>query len=564
MKPIKFKSRVKVFVITAFVIISSVVFYAYKSNNFEITKNLDIYYTLFRELNLYYVDEIDSGDMIKTSIDEMLKSLDPYTVYIPESKMEDYKFMTTGQYGGIGALIRNTGEYVIITDPYKGFPADKAGLKAGDKIVSIDGVKVKGKNSSDVSELLKGQPNTKIVLQINRPGVKKELEKEITREKITIKNVPYFGMVNDNVGYIRLSNFTSDAGKEVKQALIELKEKNNANSVILDLRGNPGGLLQEAVLISNIFVEKGQEIVTTKGKVKQWFRTYKATQQSTDTVIPLVVLVNQGSASASEIVSGVMQDLDRGVVIGTRTFGKGLVQTTRPLSYNSKLKVTTAKYYIPSGRCIQALDYQHRNEDGSVGNIPDSLITKYSTKNDRPVYDGGGITPDIKITPNRLSHISISLLTKSLIFDFATEYVLNHDTVKLPKEFEISDQAYEDFKSFLTDKEFDYTTKSESTFKELESIVKQEKYYDDVKDQFAVLKEKLAHDKQKDLFSFKNEITELLSEEIVGRHFYMEGRIEHTINHDDAVKKAVEVLNDSTLYISILEGTYIEETDISN
>ena len=555
MKKAMKKKNLRIVALAIIIGIISTVFVAFNDSNFEIAKNLDIYYTLFRELNLYYVDETDPGELIKTSIDEMLENLDPYTVYIPESKMEDYNFMTTGQYGGIGALIRKSGNYVVITDPYEGYPADKAGLKAGDMIIEIDGVALKEKDSSDVSELLKGQPNTEVKLKIRRPGEKKDIEKTIMREKIKIDNVPYYGMIDDKTGYIRLSNFTDKASKEVKDALVDLKNNNHAESIILDLRGNPGGLLIESVNISNLFIEKGQEIVSTKGKVKQWDKTYNAMFEPVDTEIPIVVLVNRGSASASEIVSGSMQDLDRAVIIGTRTFGKGLVQTTRPLSYNSKLKVTTAKYYIPSGRCIQALDYSNRNEDGSVGTIPDSLISEFKTKNNRTVFDGGGIVPDIVTEQQRLSKISISLLMKNLIFDYATQFVLENKSISAISEFVVTDEEYNKFIAFLADKDFDYTTKSEGSLNELIEEAKEEKYFSLVEEEFNILKEKLAHDKDKDLITFKDEIKELLAEEIIGRYYYTTGKLKYSLQFDPDVKKAVEILNSPETYASILNGT---------
>jgi len=367
------------------------------NKNFEIAKNLDIYFSLFRELNTFYVDEVDPGKLVKESIDDMLSSLDPYTNYIPESDIEDFRFMTTGEYGGIGALISKHGEEIIISEPYEGFPACKSGLMAGDVILEVAGKSTEKMTTEDVSNLLKGSAGQTVNLKIKRYGQKKPLNIDIVREKIVIEPISYYGMLNDEVGYIHLSNFTKDCSEKVKKAMLDLKEAKGAKNIILDLRGNPGGLLIESVNLCNLFLNKDCEVVSTKGKVSQWDKVYKTTGNPVDTEIPLVVLVNRGSASASEIVSGTMQDLDRAVVIGTRTFGKGLVQTTRDLSYNTKLKVTTAKYYIPSGRCIQALDYSHRNEDGSVGHVPDSLISEFSTKNGRKVYDGGGVVPDIKI-----------------------------------------------------------------------------------------------------------------------------------------------------------------------
>lgn len=528
-------------------------FVAFDEENFQIAKNLDIYHTLFRELNLYYVDETDPGDLVKKSIDEMLKSLDPYTVYIPESKMEDYRFMTTGQYGGIGALIRTSGDYVIISEPYEGFPAFKAGLKAGDKIVEIDGKSVKGKNSQDISELLKGEPNTEIALGIDRISSDKIIDVKVVREKIKINSVPYYGMIDNEIGYIRLSSFTDKCSKEVKSAYQELKKNNELKGLIFDLRGNPGGLLMEAVAISNFFVPKDTEVVSTKGKVKQWNRAYKATNDPLDTEIPISVLVNSGSASASEIVSGVIQDLDRGVVMGTRTFGKGLVQTTRDLSYNSKLKLTTAKYYIPSGRCIQALDYTNRNDDGSVGRVPDSLVTEFKTKGGRSVYDGGGVTPDIKVEPQTLSKISVSLYSKNLVFDYATEFQFKYDSIDSADVFDITDDSYNDFKEFLKDKEFDYTLESEKMLKKLEKAIEKDKYTDRLSDELEVLRTKLAHDKDKDLELFKDEIKDLLREEIVSRYHYQKGRARAMIINDPLVDSATVVLKNQARYTSILE-----------
>ena len=547
--------KARLIIITASIAVSSLFFYSFKDDSFEIVKNLDIYYTLFKELNLHYVDEIKPGDLVKKSIDEMLQSLDPYTSYITESEIEDYRFMTTGQYGGIGALIRGATEYVVITDPYEGYPANKAGLKAGDMILEIDGKTTKGKNSSDISELLKGQPNTPVKLLIKRPFPDEQFEKTLQREEIKIKNVNYSGMIDDQVAYIRLMNFTEQAGKEVKDALQELKEKKNAKYLILDLRGNPGGLLMEAVNIVNLFVDQGQDIVSTKGKVKQWDKTYKATSSPIDKEIPIVVLVNSGSASASEIVSGAIQDIDRGVVIGQRTFGKGLVQTTRDLTYNAKLKVTTAKYYIPSGRCIQALDYSHRNIDGSVGKVPDSLITEFKTKKGRKVYDGGGVNPDITIEPERLSKISESLFIKNYIFDYATKFANEKKQIVAAKEFHLSDAEYDDFIKFLSGKNFDYETKSEETLKQLKEIAKNEKYLDIAQSEFDALQKKLAHDKEKDLRSFKEEIKELIEDEIIGRYYFQSGRVEASLAKDEAVKKAVEVLKDPKKYSAILDGS---------
>jgi carboxyl-terminal processing protease len=393
-----------------------------------------------------------------------------------------------------------------------------------------------------------------VKLEIKRYGEEATIEKTLVREIITIKNIPYYGIVDDNIGYIRLSNFTNNAGKEAKEALNELK-KQNVKSIILDLRGNPGGLLIESVNVANLFVNQGQEIVSTHGKVKQWDNVYKTTQPAVDTAIPLVILVNRGSASASEIVAGSLQDLDRAVIVGEKTFGKGLVQTTRPLSYNTQLKVTTAKYYIPSGRCIQAVDYTHRNEDGSVGYIPDSLINEFTTKNGRKVYDGGGITPDLKVDSETPGNITISLFIKNLIFDYATIFVAEKGPIDNIGEYEFTDNDYQKFLNFLEDKDIDYTTQSCKTLDELINTAKKEKYYTGAEEEFEALKQKLAHDKNKDLQTFKDEIIQLLMEEIASRYDYQEGRIKVSLKNDIQFEKAISILKNKEQYLSIFKDT---------
>jgi carboxyl-terminal processing protease len=565
MKFSKLRKKLNVLIVAVSLAIASIGLFAFGDDNinFEISKNLDIYYSLIRELNLYYVDEVDAGKIVKTSIDKMLESLDPYTNYIPESDMEDYRFMTTGQYGGIGALIRKSDKYVVIAEPYENWPAHTDGLKAGDIILEIDGKSTEGKSTEDVSKVLKGQPNTKVKLLIKRPGLEENFEKEITRKEIKIENVPYYGMLDNEIGYICLSQFTSEASSEVKAAFLELREKHNVKKIILDLRGNPGGLLIESVHICNLFMPKGQEVVSTKGKVSQWDKVYQTMFEPIDTEIPVVVVVNRGSASASEIVSGAFQDVDRGVIVGERTFGKGLVQTTRALSYNSQLKVTTAKYYIPSHRCIQALDYSHRNEDGSVGKIPDSLITEFKTKNGRKVYDGGGVLPDIVTDPEIVSNITLSLVLKNHLFDYATQFCLRNEKISSPKEFKISDEEYSKFLEFLKDKDFDYSTRSEDNLKDLIKTAKREKYYSLAENEFNELKVKLAHDKNKDLETFKDEIKKLLAEEIISRYYFQKGRIEAVLTYDKDIMKAIEVLKDTAMYSSILNGTYVPEKKVT-
>lgn len=526
-----------------------------ESSYFEVSKNLDIFATLFRELNIYYVDDANPGELMKTGIDAMLESLDPYTNFIPESKMEDYKIMTTGQYGGIGALIQTQKDKVVISEPYKGFGADNAGLRAGDKIIKINGNNAVGKNSSEIREFLLGQPGTTLEMVIERPGTTELIKKTVTRSEVKIKDVPYAGIVGDDIGYLRLTGFTSSASAEVKVAINQLKEK-GAKSLILDLRGNGGGLLRESVNIVNFFVEQGTPVVSTKGKIKDWDKEYKALSTPLDTEIPLAILINGGSASASEIVSGSLQDNDRAVILGSLSFGKGLVQNVRPLSYNSKLKVTVAKYYTPSGRCIQKLDYSHKNKNGKANKVPDSLITEFKTANsNRSVFDGQGIAPDIEVKRNLLSNISTSLLLKSLFFGYATEFRLKHDTIASAKDFSLSDDQYENFVNYLADKDYEYTTESEDLLVALEKAAKDDKYFDDVKAEYEALKNKLNHNKKGDLYKFKDEIKFILENDIVTRYHYQLGQIEASLQHDPVLDEAIKTLKDTVLYNSILAGT---------
>ena len=543
-----------ILIILAAILFCSGAFYGFNRDekNFEISKNLNIYHTLFRELSIYYVDEIDSGDLIKKSMDAMLSSLDPYTTYIPESEMEDFKLMTTGEYAGIGSLISKHGDNIIIAEPYKDLPADKAGLKAGDVFVEINGIKIKKKTTSDVSNLLKGQANKPLKIKVRRPGVNKIIEKEVVRAEIQLKSVPYHGMLEGSIGYINLSQFTNKAAGEVRNALRELKDK-NAKSIILDLRGNPGGLLDQAVDIVNLFVEKGEDIVSTKGKVSQWDKTYKAEKVPMDTQIPIAVLVNRGSASASEIVSGAIQDLDRGIVVGQRTFGKGLVQTTRNLSYNSKLKVTTAKYYIPSGRCIQALDYSHRNDDGSVGKVPDTLISEFKTKNGRKVLDGGGVLPDVKVESELFSSLSVGLIRKYKVFDYATLFANKHAEIADANSFELSDKDYEDFKQFLKTEKFEYKSESTEILEALKKAAKEEKYFSIAKEEFDNITSKLTPNLDRDFKMFEKEIKTLLTHEIVKRYHYQIGGIQYAMRDDKVLKEAMSTLKDLKKYQEILK-----------
>ena len=522
-------------------------------NYFEISKNLDLFASVFKEVNTFYVDEVDAGKMTKKAIDEMLNTLDPYTNYISEAEAEDFRFQMTGQYGGIGAQISTHDGFTVITDPYEGFPAQKEGLMAGDLILEIEGKSTQGKNTQDISKLLKGQAGTKVALLIKRD--EKELSKTLTREEIKFNNVPYFGMINNETGYINLTGFTENAGKEVKDALLELKKNNALKNVILDVRGNPGGLLHEAVNIVNVFVPQAQEIVSTKGKVKEWNKIYRTLNPVIDAKIPLIVLANHSSASASEIVSGSIQDLDRGVVIGQRTFGKGLVQSTRALNYNAQVKITTAKYYTPSGRCIQALDYSHKKEDGSVGAVADSLRKSFVTKNGRKVFDGGGVDPDIKVEQQVLSKISISLITNQLIFDFATQYRYQHDKIIGAKEFKLSDAEFESFKKFISNKSYEYKTASEIALEELKKKAEDEKYFDAIKEHYENLKNKLKHDKLADTDKNKSEIMSILEEEIIRRYYYQKGRTEAGFDNDSDIQEAIKLFADTNKFESLLNGS---------
>ncbi|MDX9883553.1 MAG: S41 family peptidase [Prolixibacteraceae bacterium] len=555
-----FRKKTGIFMAVALVLAVSFLSLSRDEKNFQIAKNLDIYYTLFRELNLFYVDEVEPAELVKTSINKMLESLDPYTTYIPEEEIEDFRFQTTGEYAGIGALIGQRGTKILITEPYEGFPAQKAGVKAGDIILEVSGKSTEGLTSSDVSNLLKGPAKKPLALKVERPGMKKPMTFDLVREKIQIDPVPYYGMLDNETGYIRLSNFTMDCSENVRKALLELKEKKHIKSLVLDLRSNPGGLLIEAVKITNFFVPKGAEIVSTKGKIKQGDQTYYATEVPIDTLMPLAVLVNSGSASASEILAGAIQDLDRGMVVGARTFGKGLVQTTRDLSYNAKLKVTTSKYYIPSGRCIQALDYTHRNEDGSVGQIPDSLVSQYATKNGRLVYDGGGIVPDVKIESEYLSTLAYKLASDFVIFDYATQFVIENEEIAPPEEFRISDEMYSGFVDFVEKQGFNYQSRTEEQLEELLETAKRERYYDANKSKFDLLAEELKHDVSKDLYTFSEDIKELLTDEIVSRYYHQKGAIKAAIKDDKGIERAVGLLKNNTEYAAIFtKGKVIKD-----
>jgi carboxyl-terminal processing protease len=521
---------------------------------FEIARNLDIFATLIREVNAYYVDDVNPNRLVKSGIDAMLNTLDPYTNYIPEDEIENYRTMTTGLYGGIGAVVGRRKDRNIILMPYAGFPAEKAGLRIGDEIMEIDGFDVRKKNTTEVSKLLKGQAGTKLKLKVLKLGKTEPEVLEFQRERIKIDNVPYQGMVSDNIGYIQLSEFTADASREIKKGIEELKAK-GASSLILDLRDNPGGLLNEAINISNLFIPKDKLVVQTKGKVAEWVKEYRALNPSFDTEIPLVVLISGKSASASEIVSGVVQDYDRGVLIGQKSFGKGLVQTTRPLTYNSQLKVTTAKYYIPSGRCIQAIDYSNRGTDGNARKVADSLRMAFKTSIGRTVYDGGGVSPDVEVKREAHSPITNSLISKDLFFDYASVYFLSHPGGIAPaKDFQLSDAEYQSFVEWLKDKDYDYTTKVEISIKELAGVAQKEKYYEEIKEQLEALRNRMAHNKENDLQKFKAEIREVLEHEIISRYYFEKGVKEASFDDDPEIQEAIRVLKDPGRYQKILSG----------
>ncbi len=520
-------------------------------NYFEITKNIRTMSAVYNVINTYYVDEPQPGKMMKTGIDAMLKSLDPYTVYIPESQIEDYRYMTTGQYGGIGSLIQKQGEYIVISEPYEGFPAQKGGLKAGDILLEVDGVSVKDKETSDMSKILKGGAGTELKIKYKRAEEIKEIT--IKREEIKIAEVPYFGMIDDEVGYVKLTSFTNTASKNIGKALRTLKDSLGMKKVILDLRGNGGGLLHEAVNIVNFWVPKGELVVETKGRLETMNRSYKTQNNPFDETMPVAVLINDRSASASEIVSGSIQDLDRGIVIGERSFGKGLVQQTKDINFGSKVKVTIAKYYTPSGRCIQKLDYSHRDQKGKVHEVSDSLIHLFKTKNGRTVKDGRGIDPDVEIEAELYSKLTAVLVTKNHIFEYATQYERTHPSIATSKEFKLTAEEYDDFVSFIKNqKDISYTTDSQELLEQLKDVAEDEKYLTESETEFEQLLKKLTPNLETDLARYQDEIKELLENEIISRYYFQKGRVEASLKHDKYIEEALEVLNNEAKYKQIL------------
>lgn len=521
-----------------------------QSKGFEEIKSLELMDMIFQQLETNYVDEIKPGEMSKTAIDAMLKELDPYTVYYHESNMEDYRMMTTGQYGGIGALIRKIGEFTYIAEPYEGKPAQMAGAKAGDKIISIEGKPMKGKQSDEVSESLRGPKGSTIELKVERNGVEQTIK--ITRDEIKLQDVPYFGIVSNKTGYIRLTAFTQTSSSEVMTAYQKLKEQ-GITSLILDLRGNGGGLLIEAVKIVNMFVKKGQTVVTTKGRIAEENRTYKTLTDPVDTEIPLAVLIDGGSASASEIVAGSLQDLDRAVIIGSTSFGKGLVQRTFDLKYGSKIKLTIAKYYTPSGRCVQRLEYYDNENGGKPHIVADSLLKTFTTANGRKVIDGRGIEPDVVVEDRKLSRLLLMLVTNNVIFNYANEYQKTHPTIGEARTFMLTDEEYKAFEAFALKTEFTYETASEEQLLKMKKVAEDEGYFEDIKSDYEKLLSKVTPSKERDLDKFEPEINELLSNEIVSRYYYQRGRVEQAFANDKDLQKAIELLSNTSQLNTILK-----------
>ncbi|MBR1517337.1 MAG: S41 family peptidase [Bacteroidales bacterium] len=541
----------KKYPVILFALLISLGLNAQTDKGFEISKNLEVFAEVYKKLHQFYVDDVDPGKTMRVAIDAMLASMDPYTNYYPESEMEDVKLQLMGKYGGIGALIHQQDKWVYVAEPYQGLPADRAGLRAGDRIVKVGDESAEGKSTADVSAALRGQAGTSISLLLERDGT--TFEKTIVREELQLKAVPYYGYVGDDYGYVKLNEFTRGSAGDVRAAVSELmNDRKSLRGIILDLRGNGGGLMNEAVDIVNIFMPKKQLVVETKGKVSSKNIKSYTSHDPLTTDLPVAVLIDGYSASASEIVSGSLQDFDRAVIIGERSFGKGLVQNILPLSYNTQMKITVSKYYIPSGRCIQALDYAHRDTNGRATQVPDSLKTAFHTRNGRVVYDGFGIEPDVAMEPEYLSGIAASLYGKFHIFNYATLFVKQHDTIPAPAEFEITDAIFADFVHYLSDKDYAYSTITERMLQELRKVAKEENYLDGIASQLDAMEEGFRKDKEKDIYRYRDEISEMLKAEILTRYYYEKGRIEGSLATDPDVKKAIEVLADKKAYDKLL------------
>lgn len=518
---------------------------------FEIAKNLDIFATLFKEVNALYVDDVNPNHLVKTGIDAMLESLDPYTNYIPEDQVEDFRTMNTGQYGGIGAITRELGDRTVVTMIMEGFAAQKGGLKIGDEILKINQVELSNITRREAGNLMRGQVGEAVSLTVKRIGQNNPIKLEFKREQIKMNNVPFSGMLENNIAYIKLTEFTPDAGKNVRAAFTKLKEK-NPKGVVLDLRDNPGGLLMEAVNVCNVFLPKGKKVVSTKGKITDQNATYSTLNNPADLEIPVVVLINRGSASASEIVAGTLQDYDRAIIIGERSFGKGLVQVPRPLSYNAQVKITTAKYYTPTGRCIQVLDYSHRREDGSVASIPDSLKNVFKTTNGRTVYDGGGIEPDIQVNHEKPHAVTQTLFEQGYIFDFSTQYVYHRNNQPDPKSFNLTAEEYQQFVTWMKGKKYSYESAIDKQLSKLGEEAKRERYYAELKTQLDQIKSKVEESKKNELMLYKDQIKSLLEEEIIARYHFERGVIEVSFKYDQDLKKSNEMLTNTSAYKKVL------------
>jgi len=558
MKTMRKKFNKKIFIT---IYLFSIIFLSFLSfkvlddgDDFEIAKSFDIFHNVIRDIRLFYVDDADISKLINESTVEFLEKLDPYTVFYSESQMEEYTFMTTGAYGGIGAAIIERNNALLLTDVRKNSPADNSGLKIGDEIISVNGIKITKKNISEVKLLLKGEPGSNVKVLYRRFGNSKNIETTIIRKKITLENIPYSEILDNKYAYVKLNGFKFGAGGEIKKKLTEMNAKTELKGIILDLRGNPGGLLNEAVNIVSLFVNKGNEIVSTIGRISQWNHIYKAHNEAVFPDIPVVILINSGSASASEIVAGALQDLDRAIIIGQRSYGKGLVQTTRKLSYNTRIKITTAKYYIPSGRCIQAIDYSHRNEDGSVGHIPDSLISEFKTKAGRKVFDGGGIVPDIKVPYDSLNSFTKQLILNDIIFDFATQFFYENDSVQSAENFKISDIIYNQFRDYVVKQKINFNSESMNLTDRLLKIAEKEKYNKEIAEKITDLKNSLVLDENEALILYKKQIIPILHSEIIRRYYYDTGQIISDMNFDDELKEAKKILKNKDKYNLLLSG----------
>lgn len=550
----KIKRNIRTLVISASIVVGAMFFVSAQKPDFKIGRNIEMLINMYRDISVLYVDETDPDVLLKDAARGLVYSLDPYTEFMPEEDMEDFEFMTTGKYGGIGSLIREKDDWVYIAQPYQGFPADKVGLKIGDKILAIDGVSAEKIGTAAVSSKMKGDPGTTFTLKVEKVYSGEVKEIEVTRERIVISGIPYYGFVDQGIGYIQHNDFTEDCSDDMRKAYMELRKEGNLKGLILDYRNNGGGILQEAVKILSLFVPKGTEVVSMRGRLPEMTTIYKTETEPIDLEIPIVVLVNGSSASAAEIVSGALQDLDRAVLIGQRTFGKGLVQSTKPVGYNSYLKLTTAKYFMPSGRCIQAIDYAHSKKDGSAGEVPDSLIQEFKTKNGRKVYDGEGIMPDIETTPSYLSRFTLIALAKGYIEDFAELYVGKHQdasTIKLG-EFKLSDEDYSDFEKFMEDKDVEYKSQTAATLELLEQRATRELYLDHIEEHIEAIRNSLKDDKASSLTLYREQLSKLIEDNIILRHYYAEGVSKHSLEEDELIEQAIELFGDSERYQKII------------